>query len=139
MPNQSSKLISLMFVIGRRMRDEMKQSHQQSNASWLHFETLRYVRDAKRPTMRDVAAHFLITPPAATLLVDGLVASKLLRRIVDKKDRRAVHITLTPRGKKIMEQGIRTRMEKMKELFSVLNTKEQGELIRILTKIAQAS
>ena len=136
MPNNSSKLISLMFIIGRRMREDMKESAKLGGCSWLHFEALRYVHDNGRPLMRDVAAHFSITPPAATLLVDGLVVNKMLRRIVDPKDRRAIRVALTPKGKQILTRGREERVAKIKEVFSVLNAKEQAELIRILSRIA---
>ena len=125
-----------MFVIGRRMRDEMKQAPAKTGCSWIHFEALRYVEDNGRPLMRDVAAHFSITPPAATLLIDGLVANKLLRRIIDAKDRRAVRIGLTPKGKLMLTRGIQDRMKKMKEVFSLLDAKEHAELVRILEKLA---
>ena len=137
MPNNSSQLLSLMFVIGRRMRDEMKATDAKNGFSWLHFETLRYVREAGKPLMRDVAANFSITPPAATLLIDGLVTDKMLRRIVDPRDRRVVRVALTPKGRQVIERGIEQRAKKIKELFSVLNAKEHIELIRILKKIAK--
>jgi len=128
-----------MFVIGRKMREEMKQSMQKSGCSWLHFEVLRFVDESRRILMRDVAEHFSITPPAATLLVDGLVAGKLLRRIVDPKDRRAIRVAITPKGKKILKQGIAERIAKIKHIFSVLDSKEHAELLRILNKIAKLS
>jgi DNA-binding MarR family transcriptional regulator len=136
MPNNSSKLISLLFVIGRRMRDEMKRNNGQNASSWLHFETLRYVSENGKPLMRDVATYFSITPPAATLLIDGLVASKMLKRVVGPKDRRTVRVAITSRGKQVMEQGIRERMKKIKELFAVLTAREHEELVSILTKMA---
>ena len=138
MPNHSSKLLSMMFIIGRQMRDEMKPVMIKTGCSWLHFEALRYVEDNGKPLMRDVAAHFSITPPAATLLIDGLVANKMIRRIIDPKDRRAVRIALTPKGKITLTKGIAERMKKIKETFSVLNIKEQLELTRILEKIVKA-
>ena len=138
MPNTDSKLISLMFVIGRQMRDEMKEAQRKNGCSWLHFETLRYVHSAGRPTMRHVAGHFSITPPAATLLVDGLVANGMMKRTIDTKDRRTVRLLITTKGKAVLKKGIQDRMKKIKEVFSVLNTKEHAELLRILEKIAKS-
>src|ERR1700722_14170193 len=136
MPNNSSQLLSLLFVIGRRMRDEMSKDGGKNACSWLHFEELRYVNDNGKPLMRDVASYFSITPPAATLLIDGLVANKMLKRIIDQKDRRTVKLSITPKGKQMMEQGIRERMKKIKEVFAVLTPHEHEELISILNKIA---
>jgi DNA-binding MarR family transcriptional regulator len=135
MPTNSSKLLSQMFIIGRQMRDEMKPIMVKTGCSWIHFEALRYVQDNATPLMRNVAAHFSITPPAATLLIDGLVTNKLLRRIIDTKDRRAVRVALTSKGKQVLDRGVRERMKKIKEMFAVLNPREQTELTRILQKI----
>ena len=131
-----SKLTSLLFVIARRMREEMKATMKKSGCSWLHFEVLRYVNEKGKVLMRDIAAHFSITPPAATLLVDGMVVNKLLRRIIDLRDRRVVRIALAPKGKKILTQGIARRTKKIKEIFSALDVKESAEFIKILEKIA---
>src|ERR1700735_1707094 len=99
MPNNSSKLISLLFIIGRRMRDEVGKREKREPYSMLHFETLHYVEQRKQPSMRDIAGYFRVTPPAATLLIDGLVKNRYLKRTADKKDRRGIRIMLTPKGK----------------------------------------
>lgn len=132
-----AELVSLMSIIGRRMREEMRQNPNKNTCSLLHFEALGYVRDNGKPLMRDVANYFMITPPAATLLIDGMVANGLLTRIVDKNDRRAVRISLTVKGKNILKHGIQERMQKIKEVFSVLTEKERIELARMLTKITK--
>jgi DNA-binding MarR family transcriptional regulator len=133
----SSKLISLMFIIGRSLREQMRQAAKDQSCSLLHFEALQYVDDEGKPLMRDVAEHFMITPPAATLLIDGLVASKLLTRSFDKKDRRAVRISITPKGKHMLARGVEERMQKIRQIFSVLNADERVELARILEKIGK--
>ena len=120
------------------MREEMKDNPKINGYSWVHLETLRYVDEHGKPLMRDVASHFSITPPAVTLLVDGLVANKMLRRILDPKDRRAIRIALTPKGKQILTRGLNERVAKLKEMFSVLNAKEHVELTRILQKITKS-
>ncbi len=120
------------------MREEMKQSEKTNGCSWIHFEALRYIHEHGKPLMSDVASYFSITRPAATLLIDGLVEGKMLRRIVDPKDRRAVRITMAPKGSKILVNGIKQRVKKITEIFSVLDAKEHAELVRILKKIAKS-
>lgn len=137
MPNNSSKLISLLFIIGRRMRNEVDQKQKKEPYSMLHFETLHYVEEHGQPSMRDIAGYFRVTPPAATILIDGLVKNRYLKRTVDKTDRRGIRIMLTPKGKQLLARGIKARVEKIKSVFSVLDTKESAELIRILEKIAK--
>jgi len=140
MPKQSlhsSRLASLLFVIGRRMRDGGGHGKARKGLSLLHFETLRYIRANGRPLMRDLAAHLLITPPAATLLVDGLVRHRFIARVFDPKDRRAVRVVVTRKGKLLFERQIRKKMQEIKKVFSVLTPKEQVALAEILEKVAK--
>ncbi len=136
MKNRSTILMSLLFVIGRRMKEEMKEGGRKSRYSWLHFEVMRYVGSVGKPLMRDVAEHFSVTPPAATLLIEGLVGIGLLRRVVDPKDRRAVRVALTPKARQLMKRGMQDRTAAIKRLFSVLDAREEQALVEILTKIA---
>lgn len=129
MPSDRSKILSLMFAIGRRMR------HEREQYSMLHFYTLRYIEGQGKPFMHDVAAHLCITPPAATLLIDGLVKDKMIIRSFDKKDRRAVRVALTERGKRFLAHGTRKKMRALNNIFSILTIKEQKQLIAILEKI----
>ena len=125
-----------MFLIGRQMRDEVDKK-EKGSYSMLHFETLRYIEQHGKPSMRDVAGYFRVTPPAATLLIDGLVKNSYLTRTVDKKDRRGIRVALTAKGKQLLARGIKTRVEKIKSIFSILNAKESDELVRILEKISK--
>ncbi|MGC9599222.1 MAG: MarR family transcriptional regulator [Minisyncoccia bacterium] len=131
MSSKNVTILSLLFCIGRRMRDERHAY------SMLHFHTLRYVQKEGRPFMHDVARYLRVTPPAATLLIDGLVKDKLLARSFDKKDRRAVRVTLTARGKAFLAQGIRNKMVRLKKMFAVLTPKERAMFVAILQKITR--
>lgn len=141
MPSDADVILSLLFTIGRHMRDgehAMKRRGKQA-FSMLHFHTLRYIKERKRPFMRDVADHLCVTPPAATLLVEGLVKEGLVRRVVDKKDRRAIRLVLTREGDAFLARGIRTRIKQLTRLFSALTGAERGAFIGILRKIASAT
>ncbi len=131
----STKILSLLFAFGRRMRDDGKKHEKPSPYSMLHFQTLRYVGEEGKPFMHDVAGYLCVTPPAATLLIDGLVKDKLLTRSFDKKDRRAVRVMLTGRGKRFLTRGIREKMTKLKSAFAALTPKERSQFAVLLEKL----
>lgn len=136
MANDSAKILSLLFAIGRRMRDDGKQGKRSPSYSMLHFQTLRYVEAKGEPFMHDVAKFLCVTPPAATLLIDGLVKDKLLIRSLDANDRRSVRVALTGRGKRLLARGVREKIGKLKNMFtSALTAKERAAFIAILEKI----
>lgn len=135
MPKHSDRLISLMFIMGRRIRDGMKRAAVRGSCSWIHMEALRFTLEEGKPLMRDLALHFSVTPPAATLLVDELVEHGFLRRLLDPRDRRAIRLAVTAEGRQALERGYVARARVIKNMFSVLDGREEAELIRILEKI----
>ena len=136
-PKQATmeELVSHMFIMGRLMRDKMHRRAANSQCTMLEFETLKFVKDAGRPHMREVAKAFHVTPPAATLMIDGLVRAKLLSRVLDPKDRRSVRVAVTPKGKQILERGINKKVSEMKKMFGALTPVERTHFVAALKKI----
>ena len=130
------ELVSLVFTMGRVMRDKMhkKINNGQCN-SLLEFETLRFVEESGQPHMRDIAKNFHVSPPAATLMIDSLVKAKMLRRILDSKDRRSVRVSLTSHGEKILKHGIANKVNELKKIFAVLTPAERLHFSIIIKKI----
>lgn len=134
--NSMEELISLVFTMGRLVRDKVhKKPDTGPCSSLLSFETLRYVEESGQPHMRDIARNFHVTPPAATLMIDGLVKGKLLKRILDPKDRRSVRVSLTPYGKKLLSRGTTKKVNELKKIFGVLTPAERIQFAAIIKKI----
>jgi len=132
-------LASQLFMLGRAIRERFHDA-KSGGCSFIQFETLRYVKDEERPLMRDVARYLFITPPAATLLIDGLVKEKLLLRMFDRKDRRAVRLELTSKGKKLLQKGYQRKTDHIKKIIASLTARERADLAQIVKKmIANAS
>ena len=85
--------------------------------------------------MRDVAKNFHVTPPAATLMIDGLVKAKLLARVLDPKDRRSVRVSLTAKGKQLLERGFAKKVNELKKMFGILTPAERTQFVAVLKKI----
>ncbi|MDR3581735.1 MAG: hypothetical protein P4L67_00470 [Candidatus Pacebacteria bacterium] len=129
------ELVSHMFIMGRLMRDKMHGHTGVGQCSMLEFATLKYVKDAGQPHMRDVAKNFHVTPPSATLLIEPLVTAKFLARVLDPKDRRSVRVSLTPRGRKVLEKGDAKKIGEIRRVFGVLTPVERTQFVSILKKI----
>ncbi len=129
------ELMSHLFIMGRLMRDKMHKNISTRQYTLLEFETLKYVKDAGKPHMREVAKMFHVTPPAATLMIDGLVKAKLLARVLDSKDRRSVRVMITAKGKQLLEKGITNKVREMKKIFGVLTPAERAQFVMVLKKI----
>jgi len=135
----AARLAEIMFTVGRLMREGFQKRNRAKPArSLVHLQTLRYVKEKKHPLMRDVAEFLFVTPPAATLLIDGLVKEGFLTRIIDEKDRRAVRVRITAAGIALLARGAKEAMRQVAEVFSVLSGKERSELVVLLEKVVKS-
>ena len=90
--------------------------------------------------MSDVSERFEITPAAASQLVDKLVQSGLIQRVEDPHDRRAKLLSLTDKGRDLIQQGIEERYRWVDELSDKLTAGERvqiSEALDIMTRVAQ--
>lgn len=135
-----NQLVELLFKTGQLIREHTKPSEKLSLASFAQLHIMQFVAmaDNKKPiNMSAIANHLNITPPSATSLVNNLVKNKDLKRISDTKDRRIVRLELTRRGLKALARGRAQLIKRMEVVFSVLNQKEQNQMISILQKISK--
>lgn len=59
----------------------------------------------------------------------------LVKRTLDPKDRRQVRISITPQGRKVLEENSARRAERLEILFAPLNDKELSTLAAIVDKL----
>ena len=87
----------------------------------------------------EVSERFEITSAAASQLVEKLVQTGLLERTEDPNDRRSRLLTLTPKGRELVEQGIRERYRWVDELEGRLSPQEQQKIIEALALMTEAA
>ncbi|MFC1515020.1 MarR family winged helix-turn-helix transcriptional regulator [Candidatus Omnitrophota bacterium] len=85
--------------------------------------------------MKDVARELKVSLPAVTGLVSRLISLGMVERKYDKQDRRVIHIVLTAKGKKMVEQARTMRIKAFDDIFSRLTEEERGQYLRILRKL----
>ena len=103
--------------------------------SFSQCEVLIFVAENDSPTMHDIAGRFKIAAPSATSLVDSLVRGKILLRVQDTLDRRAVRIILSPKGRTMAATITKRRKAVLASVLKVLGPGEHRHLKRILSHI----
>ena len=83
-------------------------------------------RGPMRPV--DIATLLERAPNSMSMLVDRMVKAGLVRRTRDRKDRRAVFVSLTNKGNEAVEPAIPAIWEFMNKLLSVVSYDEQRAL-----------
>jgi len=135
-----NRIISLIFAASRNIRQESRENEVNTNTfehlSMVQLETLKFIDERNNPLMKDVADYLSVAPSSLTPLIDGLETKNLVKRVSSKNDRRAILISLTDKGKDILEKNVRRKMKKMGGIFKKLTEGEQKSLIRILEKLS---
>ncbi|HLM84300.1 MAG TPA: MarR family transcriptional regulator [Candidatus Bathyarchaeia archaeon] len=140
MANNSTteKIVSLIFNLGRSIRKQIKEEGEMAGElSILQIEALRFVRDEKDVLMKDLAKYLFIAPPSATSIVDDLVKGKFVVRSEDKDDRRNISVSLTPKGKRALEDCLRKKMEKVVRKIDLLSSGEKKTFLSLLEKLSK--
>jgi DNA-binding MarR family transcriptional regulator len=85
----------------------------------------------------DLSERMDITLAAASQLVDRLVQSGLLARVEDPRDRRSKRLSLTPKGRSLVEAGIAHRLRWMDEVTRRLQSDEIKPICQAVARLSQ--
>ena len=94
----AAELLEVVPMVMRAMRAEVR-GHRAPELSLPQFRALAFIGRNEGAMLSDVANFLGLSLPAASKLVDGLVAAKFAIRRQDTTDRRKVSLTLSSSGK----------------------------------------
>ncbi len=113
--------------LARRLRQESGAGLTPSQLS-----ALAVIADRGPLTLGSLAELESVAPPSITKLVAKLVADGLVVRSVDARDRRIVHISVTPRGAALMSESRRRKTAWLAERIGRLDPEQRGRLSAVL-------
>jgi len=70
-----------------------------------------------------------------TMVIDNLEKQSLVKREVNRDDRRSMWITLTPKGRKLIKNYFPKHLSLIVKQFDILSIKEKKELARLCKKL----
>src|SRR5271168_2653580 len=126
-------LIPLLFNVSRLIREHTTMARPDF-VSALRLEALRFI-DEKKPTMRELSDYLRITPPSATPLVKALRQKKLIALKHLSSDRRTIHLSVTPLGRRSMKKCASDKALFLKHVFSNLTPSEISIIVSILKRL----
>jgi DNA-binding MarR family transcriptional regulator len=92
-------------------------------------------RDPLPMTASELAEAALLTTGAMTAVLDRLEEQGLIRREMDTEDRRARRITITEKGRTLINRALDQRMAQHRALNAALTLEERAALSDILRKL----
>jgi DNA-binding MarR family transcriptional regulator len=87
----------------------------------------------------EIGTQLGVTNAASSQLIDRLVVSGLIERTEDPSDRRAKQLTITKKGRLVLEQGIATRRKWMETLTTQLTAEQRVTVIAALTMLTSCA
>ncbi len=122
----ADRLHSAVVHLLRRVR----RTDQQTGLSPARLSILSVLTFAGPRTLGELAAIEQVRPPTMSNLVTGLERERLVRRKVDDEDKRVARITVTARGKRVLERARRLRLDHLTQRLRALSSAELFTLER---------
>ncbi|WP_134062433.1 MarR family winged helix-turn-helix transcriptional regulator [Mycobacteroides salmoniphilum] len=88
--------------------------------------------------MSELGEYLGMSPRNMTVLIDGLEKENLVQRVPHERDRRITCVEITDTGRRIAKTELGPSELASAALFDDLPVREQVELLRLLTKVAEA-
>lgn len=88
--------------------------------------------------LADLARAVGVTQGTASTLVEALVRDQLVVRSVDSEDRRAIRVSVTPRGDDQARRWLADYLDAAGHVFSCFTPAEQRTLAEFLSRLADA-
>ena len=101
---------------------------------------LLVLKGAGQPLPLSRLARYLVQEAqSVTSLVDRLEARELVRRVPDHRDRRVIHVELTPGGDAMFDQIFPAALKGCREVFAGLTPRELSQLVDLTAKVRDRS
>jgi len=96
---------------------------------------LQHLNSQDLVKMTDIANFMKVTTAAATGIINRLVKSGYVLRVLNDQDRRVIKVKITPKGLLLMKKLALDRRKKVIHLFSKVSEQDRRDYLRILTRI----
>lgn len=92
----------------------------------------------RAPGLRELAGAAGVAPPTATRMLDGLERRGVVTRVRCTEDRRAVRLSLTPDGERLVRERHASIMATRQQIFERLDDDERRAAAQVLSRLAEA-
>ena len=126
-------------VFMRRSGRDFKRFMDETGLSFSQLNVLMRLFHGDGSGVSEIGEQMGVTSAAASQAIDRLVLLGLIERTEDPKDRRAKRLTLAPKGRTLIENGIEARSRWVEGLTDALTPEQQNMTISALTLLTEAA
>jgi DNA-binding MarR family transcriptional regulator len=135
--NEHQKGIINLIYTYNWVNEQIKTIIDRVDITNQQFNILRILRGAGQPlSTLQIRQRMLDKMSDTSRIVDRLIIKGLVKKIICKSDKRLVDVTITEKGKKLLEKMDKFEPE-MDALFSTLTETEVKTLNKLLDKLRQ--
>ncbi|MBI3602322.1 MAG: TolC family protein [Candidatus Omnitrophica bacterium] len=133
----SKRMIELLPQCIRGFHSYESNYLSRGRISQPQFWALEYL-SRRGPSFMSVIASFLnVSRPAATGLIDRLIAQRLVSRRVGEDDRRSVKVEITSKGKRIVSNIWEQKRRSLEKVFSKISPQDRRQHLEILERVVK--
>ncbi len=132
------ELIGRIQRIVQALRPRLDATHERFGLSGELFDVLASLRRSGKPyelTPTDLYREMMLSSGAMTNRIDRLEAEGLVERRPDPNDRRGTLVSLTKKGKALIDKALGEHVENERRLLRALSEKERAQLSGLLRKL----
>jgi DNA-binding MarR family transcriptional regulator len=117
------------------MTEKLKVFFERADLTMQQFNILRILRGSDKPlSTLEIRGRMLDKMSDTSRIVDRLIVKGLAKKVVCKTDKRLVDVTITEKGKKVLEKLDRYQ-EELDEILGGITMAEAKTLNKLLDKI----
>ncbi len=125
----------LLMEASRAVQDKVRADVAKWNLGITEFYVLEVLYLKGSQTIQQIAGSILVSSGSMTYVIDKLEKRGIIIRNPCPKDRRVIHIELTPEGRSLMEEIMLEHREALENIFKVLEPQEAEVLVNLLGKV----
>jgi DNA-binding MarR family transcriptional regulator len=136
----SADVPQLIDLVHEVLQGSLRQLHPtlaKEGITMGQFWAIRTVSSLETASLSTVARYLGVSPPAVCASIDELVAAGLVHRQRSERDRRAVELSLTPRGRKVETRVWREIARVMSDAGRGLDAEDVAAAVRVFREVAR--
>ncbi|NMB84388.1 MarR family transcriptional regulator [Candidatus Roizmanbacteria bacterium] len=131
----NDKVIREIFKVYRKMRHQIPFKSKMTCLTITQFHGLVILKENKEMSMSEIAEKFNVAIPTVTVLFDKLIDLGYVERKHNDKDRRIVKVSLTDKGRLMIQEIDKEKDKKINLILGRLSDSDKKTLLKILGKL----
>lgn len=139
---QEDVIVKAINIISESMRESMRRykeatpnSKELFNLSITQLHYLHVISKRTNVTITELADLFGVQKSTVTVTVNKLLQCGYIEKIISKDDLRVVYVSLTPKGKEVIELEDKGYRQFAASILAMLDEKEQSTFTFLLNKV----